>query len=114
MSFVLLIKISDMKGFKQILMVLLLATGLFAAKCDDDIISNKNGYFKDMTGLDGCRFVIELDDGERIQPMNMNEFDIEPKDGMQVKLSYVIDKEAMSICMAGTTVQLVKIRVIEK
>ena len=69
---------------------------------------------KDLTGLDGCGFVLELNDGTRLIPERRiyiqaptNEDDpiyhFEMKDGKKVKISYR-DSELLGACMAGEIV----------
>src|SRR6185436_14145235 len=57
----------------------------------------------DYTTLDGCRFLLELPGGEKLQPENLTpEFE---KDKMKVMIKYhVTDK--MTICMAGKTIYI--------
>lgn len=62
------------------------------------------GVVHDRTGLDGCKWVIELEDGTNLEPVV-----VEPnytfKDGETIHFSYV-DEPAMSICMIGQTVRI--------
>jgi hypothetical protein len=61
--------------------------------------------FEDLNGLDGCKFVLELQNGARLEPVNLSDFSIEPKDGMKVWITY--NSVPMgSICMVGETVEL--------
>ncbi|NOX86086.1 MAG: hypothetical protein GXO86_09000 [Chlorobi bacterium] len=63
----------------------------------------------DYTGLDGCSWVIKLDDGEVLEPDNLGGFDIEIKDGKKVWVKYTLAKEQISICMVGPRVDIVEI-----
>ncbi|MGE0174506.1 MAG: hypothetical protein AB7T49_17050 [Oligoflexales bacterium] len=63
------------------------------------------GTIIDMTGLDGCTFLIQLDDGSRLEADIPAEFQI---DGLRVGITY-IPEPRMSICMAGETVKLISI-----
>jgi hypothetical protein len=70
---------------------------------------------KDLTGLDGCGKVLELEDGKRLIPFIFcgtpplppaEDFWLnKAKDGMKVSVSYSIS-EISNICMAGETVTL--------
>jgi hypothetical protein len=82
--------------------------------CEDPLLSTKDdGVMKDLTGLDGCGWVIELDSDaespERLEPINLNDFDLEPVDGMKVKISYH-ESNSGSICMVGKIIELTKIK----
>ncbi|MBO6630583.1 MAG: hypothetical protein JJ936_03315 [Psychroserpens sp.] len=63
-----------------------------------------------MNGLDGCNFVIELENNEILIPTNLEEFNIEVLDGASVSLTYALQEDVMGICMAG---YIVKIECIE-
>jgi hypothetical protein len=74
---------------------------------------------KDLRGLDGCGFVLVLDNGEKLEPVATLQFTcstgldqkwpslmgMEPVDGKRVKIGY---KEVTrpSICMVGKTVEI--------
>src|SRR3990172_2418981 len=61
----------------------------------------------DMTGLDGCRFLLSLEDGKKLEPINL-----EPaykKDNLPVWIRYIDSKDAMSICMAARMVRIIDI-----
>src|SRR5687768_7118523 len=69
------------------------------------------GYEKaivtDNIGLDGCRFMLQLESGKKLEPTNLAaEY---TKDGLKVWVKYQLVKNAMSICMAGEIVQLTNI-----
>lgn len=62
---------------------------------------NYRGTVYDYSGLDGCGYIIELDNGIKLEPVRfLNE--IELRDSMRVKLSYTPVRVA-SICMVGQT-----------
>lgn len=71
----------------------------------------KNGFLKatvvDKTGLDGCRFMLQLEDGKMLQPLNLGEKYM--KDGMKVWVQYTIQKDVMTVCMAGDVVNITEI-----
>src|SRR3972149_5569638 len=61
----------------------------------------------DMTGLDGCQFLLSLEDGKKLEPINL-----EPaykKDKLPVWIRYIDSKDAMSICMAARMVRIIDI-----
>ena len=62
---------------------------------------------KDYTGLDGCGMVIELENGDKIEPTNLTEFSssVSIADGQKVWVKYH-SISAASICMVGPIVQI--------
>lgn len=67
--------------------------------CDKGV----KGIFKDFTGLDGCGWVIELEDKSVIEPSNIADFMIIPEENKKIWLSYESAPLA-SICMVGEIV----------
>lgn len=61
------------------------------------------GKVQDFTGLDGCRLLIVLQDGRRLEPISHSET---LKDQQTIMFNYEIVEDAMSICMAGKIVRL--------
>jgi hypothetical protein len=62
---------------------------------------------KDFTGLDGCGMLIVLENGDEIEPSNLNNFSssVSISDGQKVWVKYH-EIGAMSICMVGPTVEI--------
>jgi hypothetical protein len=86
------------------------------------IVSNCNNFatVRDLTGLDGCGFVFELEDGTRLEPIRIYDCGTPPlpkevtedplfnfvfTDGKKVKIGYK-ELPSMSICMVGPTVKI--------
>ncbi len=61
---------------------------------------------KDYTGLDGCGLVIKLENGQVLEPTNLNDFNINPEDGTKVWITYHELQNAASICMVGPIVSI--------
>ena len=61
----------------------------------------------DNSGLDGCRFMLQLQSGKKLQPLSLEEKFM--KDGAKVWIKYREQKHAMSVCMAGDVVQVLAI-----
>ena len=76
----------------------------------------KKGYIKvvviDLTGLDGCSFVLQQSDGSKLEPVGLNEEF--KKSGMILYIKYKLIKNRMSICMSGTQVELSEVITIKK
>ncbi|MGB3850644.1 MAG: hypothetical protein WA958_11800 [Tunicatimonas sp.] len=91
---------------------------------------------RDLTGLDGCSWVLELEDGRRLEPhlatigfcgtppldpeieaaisRNAVWYEASPQDGMKVRIAYEVLSEQMSICMVGPVVQVTCLEVLER
>ncbi len=68
------------------------------------------GTVKDYTGLDGCRYIIELDNGKKLEPHAVNsDSAFEFFDGQRVKVQYTKMDNMASICMVGEMVRIDKI-----
>ena len=63
------------------------------------------GTVKDYTGLDGCSYIIELDIGEKIEPV-LIDTPFVFRDNQRVKLSYRELTEGASICMVGKLAEI--------
>ena len=81
---------------------------------------------RDLRGLDGCGFVLELENGERLEPvLNSNCWDpsyqyaptienVRFMDGKQVSIAYTVLPDRGSICMVGKVVEITCISEIGK
>ena len=100
--------------------LLLFLTSLLG--CYNEQISDCNavGTVRDLTGFDGCSFVIELPNGNRLEPerqfycgtpplpKEITEdplYNFELRDGQRIHFSYVKTNRP-SICMVGPTVKI--------
>jgi len=94
---------------KPILLNLFFVIFIFCvSSCSTNSCPNSvKGEFKDLQGLDGCGMVISLENGDKINPVNLSDFDIEIVDGKKVWVSYSIQENAMGICMVGKIVEIV-------
>jgi|LakMenE01Jun11ns_1017448.scaffolds.fasta_scaffold9614399_2 hypothetical protein len=70
-----------------------------------------NATLKNYTGLDGCGWVIKMNDGKVLEPTNLNDFISNPKENQKVKITYITENGMASICMVG---KIVKITSLEK
>jgi hypothetical protein len=83
-----------------------LTISLFFVSCERTSCENAQAAtIEDYTGLDGCGLVIKLQNGEVLEPVNLNDFNITPTDGMKVWVKYH-EVAMMSICMVGPTVEI--------
>jgi len=63
---------------------------------------------KNLTGFDGCAWVLELKDGSRLEPINLNEFNVSMVEGKKIVVTYE-DFPAASICMVGKIVKITSV-----
>ena len=54
------------------------------------------------TELDGCGFMLALEDGKMLEPTNLN--DSLKQDRLRLWVKYHTKKNAMSVCMMGTPI----------
>lgn len=90
---------------KSIISVLSFASITLSSCQKGDCSNAVKGEFKDLTGLDGCGMVIELSNGEKIEPRNLSDFNVEPEDGKKIWVKYHL-AEGGSICMVGDIVRI--------
>jgi hypothetical protein len=64
------------------------------------------GTIKDFKGLDGCGFMIVLENGNKLQPIKYSSENLEIKDGQKIKFSYKEITNQVGICMAGKMVEV--------
>jgi len=101
---------------KRFLPLLILTGLLFIISCEDKYETLDCGIkatLRDYAGLDGCGFVLELENGEVLE---MGVFDEEPdfqfNDGMEVSISYEEMQGMASICMVGPIVRIMCMEII--
>lgn len=74
------------------------------SQCPDSV----HATLKNLTGLDGCSWVLVLDNGKKLEPTNLKKFDnIKLEDGKEVFVKYETKPLAASICMVGTIVEII-------
>lgn len=97
--------------------VLILAIGTACAE-EEKPACNTFATVRDLTGLDGCGFVFEMDDGTRLEPVRvyrtlarvtqpapyspLKEFPL--REGQRVRLAYREEQASASVCMVGPLV----------
>lgn len=102
-------------------LLILFVVGFVFMQCDDDHKSCSTfATVRDLTGLDGCGFVFELENGTRLEPVRIllcgtpplpkevledPLYDFEFVDGKQVKIAYE-KTDGISACMVGPTVKI--------
>lgn len=72
------------------------------------------GTVKDFSGLDGCSYLIVLEDGKKVEPVVIEDENFKLQTGQKIRFSYEPEKEVMSICMAAPTVRVTCIELRKK
>ena len=92
---------------------------LFSCKTKKVVETNTNtscttiAMVKDYTGLDGCQFLLVLENGEKWLPAKVNDKDFVFKDNQKIKFGYIVLEDMMSICMSeNKSVELTCIEII--
>ena len=80
-------------------------------KGDDDNAGGKcagpeHATIVDRTGLDGCTWMLKLDNGYQLEPINLSDFGIELVDDKPVVVTYKERGDLASFCMAGMIVEI--------
>jgi hypothetical protein len=90
---------------KKILLFTALSFLIFS--CSKSHKGMTKATIKDYTGLDGCGMVIELENGDEIEPSNLNSFSssISITDGQKIWVKYH-EIGGASICMVGPSVEI--------
>lgn len=96
--------------------VLILFLFSICISCSEDETSDcsVSATVRDLTGLDGCGFVFELEDGSRLEPIIYYYIQHEPSDplsnfqfvdGKKVMIDYEVTDRG-SVCMVGQVVRI--------
>ena len=63
---------------------------------------------RNLNGLDGCGWVLELTDGSRLEPINLNTYNLNLVEGKKIYVTYE-DFPGASICMVGKIVKITSV-----
>tara|TARA_Y100000817_G_C16710434_1_gene478989 strand:+ start:312 stop:608 length:297 start_codon:yes stop_codon:yes gene_type:complete len=97
---------------KIVLLVFALSLFLSCRNEDDALLCNEKATLRDFTGVDGCTYVLILDNGEVLEIGELVfEPDFEFSDGLRVSVTYE-EFSSVSICMIGPMVRLLCIELI--
>jgi hypothetical protein len=107
-----------MKTYTPIVLALVFATTVLTfSACQNKnkkIIVKKNytefkverGVLVDNTKLDGCGWMIRLDNGTMLNATNLVGMAPKLQDGLKVEIQYDVQDGVMTTCMSGKTVML--------
>lgn len=65
-----------------------------------------SGILRNLTGLDGCGWVIELTDESRLEPINLDAYDLELAENKEIIFKYHQRGDLASICMVGLVIEI--------
>lgn len=82
------------------LLVLLLGNCKIGRNKQDMGLCNTTGTFVDYSHIDGCTYLLVLENGDKLLPATILDTSFLPEDGMRVLFGYVELDEAVTICMA--------------
>lgn len=97
-----------MKLVYKIFLVLLVVVSISACKttkvspCEGGV----EAKLVNLSGMDGCSWALELEDGSRLEILNLKEFDIKKRNNKKVWVSYEDTEGFVSICMIGPIVRV--------
>jgi hypothetical protein len=90
------------------LLVIILSLVLISFSCKKESGEETFGTIKDFTGFDGCRMLIVLDSGERLEPVSLPA-NTTLMANRRVAIKYK-NANRVSICMVGPTVDITSLR----
>lgn len=117
-----LVRVSNLKIQNTMKTLIITLFAVVLLSCENESVGDCTvpATVRDLTGLDGCGFVLELEDGSRLEPLRVfrcgtpplakEEADdpllnFEMHDGQKVRISYT-ETESPSICMVGPVVKI--------
>ncbi len=88
------------------LLILFSFVGLvYACSTNDACSGSVHVKMRNKTGLDGCGWVLQLNDNSYLEAQNLNEFEIEFVEGKDLHVKYE-EVDGGSICMVGKIVKI--------
>jgi hypothetical protein len=106
---------------KKVGIFVLMALGFVGCNENDPDVCSTPATVRDLTGLDGCGWVFELEDGTRLEPQlifrcgtppipkEITEdplYNFEFVDGKAVTIDYELVENGVSVCMVGPVVKI--------
>lgn len=93
------------RRYSWLLVLALLPLAFSCEKKEDGPACSTPATIRNLTGFDGCGYVLVLSDGKRLEPHGEVWDGFPKKDGATVTIGYV-DEPMASICMVGSSVRL--------
>ena len=92
--------------YQRILVLALVIMTNHSCNKESECENSHRAKLVNMTGLDGCSWMIELNNGTRLEPTNLNDFNINLQDNQKIWIEYHPAPQLASICMAGEIVTI--------
>ena len=74
----------------------------YTSSCENAVQVTMNN----LTGLDGCGWLLTLADGTRLEPINLDSYIATPVEGEKIWASITPRTDLASICMVGPIVEI--------
>jgi len=91
---------------KRIIKAFIFIPFLLFYSCNQNDCNWEKGKLKDYSGLDCCTWVIELNNGEFLEPVNIESFNINLKNNNKICVKYLVLNNVHSCCMFGQIVEI--------
>ena len=99
--------IQNKKHIILILSVILLTLSCANTKNNTfNCLNSIKGTLINKTGLDGCGWMIALQDGKTVNPTNLNSFDIKLIDNTKITFGYKEKNDLFDTCMSGKIIEI--------
>ena len=97
-----------MKELSKVLFIVLFSSLLFfSCKTKNEVVCENAVPAKLLNKqVDGCTWLIQLEDGQILEPLNLKEFDIERKNNKKIWITYEDTEGYVSICMMGPIIKV--------
>lgn len=94
--------------YQKILLLSLVVLTLAIHSCnkESECEGSQSAKLTNMTGLDGCSWMIKLGDGTKLEPTNLNDFNINLQENQKIWVIYHPAAQLASICMHGEMVTI--------
>ena len=91
---------------KNLLCLVVLTLAIHSCNKESECEDSHSAKLVNMTGLDGCSWMIELGDGTKLEPTNLNDFNINLQENQKIWVVYHTAAQMASICMHGEIVTI--------
>ena len=92
--------------YQRILVLALVIMTNHSCNKESECENSQRAKLVNMTGLDGCSWMIELNNGTRLEPTNLNNFNINLQENQKIWVVYHTAAQMASICMHGEIVTI--------
>jgi hypothetical protein len=89
-----------------VLTLFLLTLAIHSCNKQSECENSQSAKLVNMTGLDGCSWMIELNDGTKLEPNNLNDFSIDLEENKKIWIVFHPAAQMVSICMVGEIVTI--------